>query len=314
MGSKARELRDLLNGPGVVIMPGVYDGFSARLVEAAGFVAAGISGAGLSETNLGWPDVGIMGYEANLKASSDLAACTSIPLIADGDTGYGNAITVHFTVRGFEQAGLAGVMLEDQVWPKRCGHIPGKEVISAEEGVEKIRAAVDARRDLDFVIKARTDAAGVHGVREAIRRLNLYAEAGADLLFADALLSAEDIATVAREVSKPLAVNMGFGVRSRPTTPLVGVGDLEAMGVKMIVYPRLLTAAAIQGMKHALATLKESIAIGKVIERPDLVVSFQELNELVGLRAIQQLEDSFLTAEQLENKYHRAAVDNSNVK
>ena len=314
MVSKGRQLRELLNGPGVVIMPGVYDGFSARLVEAAGFVAAGISGAGLSETNLGWPDVGIMGYDANLKASSDLAACTSIPLLADCDTGYGNAVNVHFTVRGFEQAGLAGVMLEDQVCPKRCGHIPGKEVISAEEGVEKIRAAVDARRDRDFVIKARTDSAGVHGVREAIRRLNLYADAGADLLFADALLSAEDIALVASEVSKPLAVNMGFGIRSRPTTPLVGVRDLEAMGVKVIVYPRLLTAAAIQGMKHALSTLAESIALGSVIERPDLAVSFQELNELVGLEAIQKLEDSFLTAQQLENKYHRAALHDSNVK
>jgi 2-methylisocitrate lyase-like PEP mutase family enzyme len=314
MVSKGRQLRELLKGPGVVIMPGVYDGFSARLVEAAGFLAAGISGAGLSETNLGWPDVGIMGYDANLKASSDLAACTSIPLLADGDTGYGNAVNVHFTVRGFEQAGLAGVMLEDQVWPKRCGHIPGKEVISAEEGVEKIRAAVDARRDRDFVIKARTDSAGVHGVREAIRRLNLYADAGADLLFADALLSAEDIALVASEVSKPLAVNMGFGIRSRPTTPLVGVRDLEAMGVKVIVYPRLLTAAAIQGMKHALATLAESIALGSVIERPDLAVSFQELNELVGLEAIQKLEDSFLTVEQLQNKYHRAALHDSNVK
>ena len=282
MVSKARQLRDLLNGPGVLVMPGVYDGFSARLVESAGFVAAGISGAGLSETNLGWPDVGIMGYDANLRASTDLAGCTSIPFLANGDTGYGNAVNVHFTVRGFEQAGLAGVMLEDQVWPKRCGHIPGKEVISAEAGVEKIRAAVDARRDPDFVIKARTDAAGVHGVREAIRRLNLYADAGADLLFADALLSADDIATVAREVSKPLAVNMGFGIRSRPTTPLVGVRDLEAMGVKVIVYPRLLTAAAIQGMKNALSTLADSIALGTVIERPDFAVSFQELNDLVG--------------------------------
>ena len=282
MVSKARQLRDLLNGPGVLVMPGVYDGFSARLVESAGFVAAGISGAGLSETNLGWPDVGIMGYDANLRASTDLAGYTSIPLLANGDTGYGNAVNVHFTVRGFEQAGLAGVMLEDQVWPKRCGHIPGKEVISAEAGVEKIRAAVDARRDPDFVIKARTDAAGVHGVREAIRRLNLYADAGADLLFADALLSADDIATVAREVSKPLAVNMGFGIRSRPTTPLVGVRDLEAMGVKVIVYPRLLTAAAIQGMKNALSTLADSIALGTVIERPDFAVSFQELNDLVG--------------------------------
>jgi 2-methylisocitrate lyase-like PEP mutase family enzyme len=307
MESKAKRLRELLNGQGLVVMPGVYDGFSARLVEASGFGAASISGAGLSETNLGWPDVGIMGFDANLKASSDLAACTSIPLIADADTGYGNAVNVHFTVRAFEQAGLAGVMLEDQVWPKRCGHMPGKEVISAEEGVEKIRAAVAARRDPDFVIKARTDAAGVHGVPEAIRRLNLYAAAGADLLFADALLSVDDIAAVARAVSRPLAVNMGFGIRSRPTTPLVTARDLEAMGVRVVVYPRLLTAAAIQGMKNGLAVLQQSIASGDVIERPDLAVSFQELNDLVGLPAIRDLEDRFLTPAEFESKYDRSA-------
>src|SRR5205807_8808363 len=138
-----------------------------------------------------------------------------------------------------ERAGLAGLMLEDQVWPKRCGHLAGKEVISAEEGVEKIRAAVEARRDPSFIIKARTDATAIYGVKEAIRRLNLYAEAGADLLFADALLSAEDIATVVRNVAKPLSVNMGLGIRQRPTTPLISVKQLEDMGVKAVSFPRL---------------------------------------------------------------------------
>ena len=167
-----------------------------------GFKAASISGAGLSETNLGWADVGLMGFEENLHASRNIAACVDIPLSADADTGYGNAINVFFVVRAFEAAGVDGIMLEDQVWPKRCGHMAGKEVISAEEGVEKIRAAIEARRDPDFIIKARTDATATHGVAEAIRRLNLYAEAGADLLFADALLTREDIALVAKEVSR----------------------------------------------------------------------------------------------------------------
>src|ERR1700722_8657695 len=295
--SPGRRLQAILAEPGIMICPGVFDGFSARLVEAMGFKTAAISGAGLSETNLGWADVGIMGYEENVHSSGLIAACTSLPLSADGDTGYGNAINVYFTVQGFERAGIACLMIEDQVWPKRCGHMAGKQVISAEEGVEKIQAAAEARRDPDFMIKARTDATAIHGVGEAIRRLNLYAEAGADLLFADALLSAEDIATVARNVSKPLSVNMGFGIRQRPTTPLLSARQLEDMGVKGVSYPRLLTAAAIQGMKNALAVLAQSIAEGRVIDRPDLLVSFGELNELMGINRIKEIEARFVRAQ-----------------
>jgi 2-methylisocitrate lyase-like PEP mutase family enzyme len=295
LGSPGARLRAMLNQPGIVISPGVFDGFSLRLVELMGYKTAAISGAGLSESNLGWSDVGIMGYAENLRASSALAAISSIPLSADGDTGYGNALNVYFTVQGFERAGLACLMIEDQVWPKRCGHMEGKRVISAEEAVEKIRAAAEARRDPDFVIKARTDATAIHGVGEAIRRLNLYAEAGADLLFADALLTAEDIATVARNVVKPLTVNMGFGIRQRPTTPLLSTRQLEDMGVKAVSFPRLLTAAAIQGMKNALAVLGQSIEEGRAIDRPDLLVSFDELNDLMGIREIRALERSFVT-------------------
>ncbi len=288
--SPGRRLRTLMQEPGICICPGVYDGFSVRVVEMMGFKTASISGAGLSESKLGWADVGIMGYEENVHASGLLAACTSMPLSADGDTGYGNAMNVYFTVQGFERAGIACLMIEDQVWPKRCGHMEGKQVISAEEGVEKIQAASEARRDPDFMIKARTDATAIHGVGEAIRRLNLYAEAGADLLFADALLSAEDIATVARNVSKPLAVNMGFGIRQRPTTPLLSARQLEDMGVKVVSYPRMLTSAAIQGMKNALSVLGQSIEEGRVIDRPDLLVPFDELNKLMGLPRIKELE------------------------
>jgi 2-methylisocitrate lyase-like PEP mutase family enzyme len=235
-----------------------------------------------------------MGYTENLRASAALAAISSIPLAADGDTGYGSALNVYFTVQGFERAGLACLMIEDQVWPKRCGHMEGKSVISAEEGVEKIRAAAQARRDPSFVIKARTDATAIHGLDEAIRRLNLYAEAGADLLFADALLTAEDIRTVARNVIRPLSVNMGFGIRQRPTTPLLSARQLEDMGVKAVSYPRMLTAAAIQGMKNALEVFGQSIQENRVIDRPDLLVSFGELNDLMGLKQLQQLQQSFV--------------------
>jgi 2-methylisocitrate lyase-like PEP mutase family enzyme len=294
--SPGAQLRALLAAPGIVVAPGVYDGFSLRLVAQMGYKTAAISGAGLSESNLGWADVGIMGYTENLRASAALAAISAIPLAADGDTGYGNALNVYFTVQGFERAGLACLLIEDQVWPKRCGHMEGKQVISAEEGVEKIRAAAQARRDPAFVIKARTDATAIHGIGEAIRRLNLYAEAGADLLFADALLTAEDIATVARNVVKPLTVNMGFGIRQRPTTPLLSTKQLEDMGVKAVSFPRMLTAAAIQGMKNALAVLGQSIEEGRVIDRPDLLVPFGELNDLMGLGQIRALERSLAAA------------------
>ena len=292
--SPGARLRALLAEPGILVAPGVYDGFSLRLVEQMGYKTANITGAGVSESTLGWADVGIMGYAENVGASGALAAVSGIPLSADGDTGYGNALNVYFTIQGFERAGLACLMIEDQVSPKRCGHMEGKSVISAEEGVEKIRAAVEARRDPNFVIKARTDATAIHGLGEAIRRLNLYAEAGADILFADALMSAEDIGTVAKEVIRPLSVNMGFGIRQRPTTPLLSTRQLEDLGVKTVSFPRMLTAAAIQGMKNALQVLGQSIEEGRVIDRPDLLVSFGELNELMGIRHLEALQKAFV--------------------
>ena len=289
------KLRALIEGPEILAMPGIFDGYSARLVEKTGFEAAFISGAGLSEALLGQPDVGIMGPEINLNACRALSSCCNIPLLADGDTGYGNAVNVYHLVRGFEQAGIAGLMIEDQTWPKRCGHMSGKSVISAEEMVEKLHAATEARRDRDFIIKSRTDSFATHGLNEVIRRLNLYAEAGADLLFADALLAESDIRTVAHNVSKPLCVNMGFGIRSRATTPLLSATKLQALGVAAVIYPRLLTACAIQGMKNGLTTLSEQLRSGKVIERPDYAIGFEELNELVGFTEALELERRFVT-------------------
>lgn len=293
--SAGAQLRAVLAEPGIVIAPGVYDGFSLRLVEQAGFKTANITGAGLSESNLGWADMGLMGYQENVRASEALAAASSIPLSADGDTGYGNALNVYFTVRGFERAGVACLMIEDQAWPKRCGHMEGKSVISAEEGAEKIRAAVEARRDGAFIVKARTDALATHGLAEAIRRMNMYVDAGAELLLVDALRTADDIATVARNVGAPLSVNMGFGIRQRATTPLMTAGHLEDLGVKVVAYPRMLTAAAIQGMKNALAVFGKSLAEDRVIDRPDLLVSFGELNDLMGLPKLEALSQSFST-------------------
>jgi 2-methylisocitrate lyase-like PEP mutase family enzyme len=295
MVSKGRQLKELIHSPKILIAPGIYDGFSARLVQKMGFRTASISGAGVSESKIGWPDRGIMGFAENVDACRKIASYSDLLLQGDADTGYGNALNVYFTVRGFEDAGLAAVMIEDQVWPKRCGHMAGKAVIPADEMVQKVKAAVAARRDPDFVIKARTDAAGPLGIEEAIRRLNLYAEAGADCLFADALLSASDIERVARNVPPlTLSVNMGLGIRSRPTTPLLTPRQLEDMGVAQVSYPRLLSTAALKGMMNAMQVFKdEVIDKDRVVDRPDLLTSFDELNDLMGYELLEALESRF---------------------
>ena len=292
--SKGQELKALINAPEIVITPGIYDGFSARLIERAGFRTATISGAGTSESRLGWADRGIMGLEENLANARRIADCTDLLLQADADTGYGNALNVYFVVKAFEKAGMAAIMIEDQVWPKRCGHMAGKSVIPAEEMVQKIKAAVDARTDSSFVIKARTDAAGPLGLDEAIHRLGLYAEAGADCVFADALSSKEDIAKVARSVTKPLSVNMGLGIRARKTTPLIPPSELHKLGVAQISYPRLLSAAALKGMMNALDVFKSDVlGENKSVDRPDLSVSFEEINDLMGMDVLDELEKRY---------------------
>ncbi len=295
MPSKGKQLKDLLRAPELLIAPGVFDGYSVRLVQQLGFKTASVSGAGISESKLGWPDRGIMGYRENVEACRSLAAFSDLLLQGDADTGYGNALNVYFTVRGFEDAGMAAVMIEDQAWPKRCGHMAGKSVIEASEMVLKVKAAVEARRDPNFVIKARTDAAGPLGVEEAIRRLNMYAEAGADCLFADALLTADDIERVARSVPPGmLTVNMGFGIRKRATTPLLTPLELQQMGVAQASYPRMLTCAAIKGMQNAMAVfMGEVLEKNKIVERPDLLVSFDEVNSMMGYEKLEELEQKF---------------------
>ena len=291
MKSRGAQFKELIKKPEILIQPGVFDGYSVRLVERAGFKTASISGAGVSESRMGWADRGVMTFEENLNNARRLADCTDLLLRADADTGYGNAMTVHFVVRAFEKAGMAALMIEDQVWPKRCGHMAGKSCIPAEEMVQKVKAAVDARRDNDFVIVSRTDAAGPHGVDDAIRRLNMYAEAGADVMYADALLSKEDIAKVAKNVPKPLIVNMGLGMRPRKTTPLMSPKELQDVGVAAVSYPRLLTTAAVRGMMNALEVFQEEVLKkNSVVERTDLQVGFEDINDLMGMKALDDME------------------------
>ena len=294
MASKGRQLKELIHSPKILVTPGVYDGYSARLVEKMGFQSGSITGAGTSESRLGWADRGVMGLDENVANARRLADCSNLLLRADADTGYGNAMSVYFATRAFEKAGVAAVMFEDQVWPKRCGHMAGKSVIPAEEMVQKVKAACDARLDPDFIIISRTDAAGTHGVDEAIRRLNLYAEAGADCMYADALLSKEDIAKVAKNVPKPLIVNMGLGMRTRKTTPLMTPRQLQDIGVAVVSYPRLLTTAALKGMMNAMKVFKEEVMDKeKLVARDDLQVSFEELNDLMGMQQLDELERKY---------------------
>jgi 2-methylisocitrate lyase-like PEP mutase family enzyme len=278
-------------------MPGVFDGFSTAIVEKMGFKAGFVSGAGISESALGLADFGVMGLEDNLNRARALVDVSGIPLQADADTGYGNAVNVYHTIRAFEKAGLVGAMIEDQVWPKRCGHMKGKDVIPFEEAVTKIKAAADARVESDFVIMSRTDTFAVHGLDDVIERLNAFAEAGADLIFADALLSEEDIIKVVENTSKPLCINMGFGLRTRSTTPLISAKRLEAIGVGAVIYPRLLTGAAIVGMTRALDGLQTAMASEEVIEKPELVASFEDILDLTKFEFLTGLEKKYATGD-----------------
>jgi 2-methylisocitrate lyase-like PEP mutase family enzyme len=306
--SLASKLRAAIHAPGITIMPAAFDGFSARLLEYMGYQVVFATGSGISESRLGQPDLGLMGLEENVAAIRAMAQCTRLAILADADTGYGNAVNAHHTLRTMERAGAAGVMFEDQVWPKRCGHMRGKEVIPTDEMVQKIRAAAQARVDPDLIIKSRTDSLATHGIHEVIERLNRYAEAGADLLFADALMTREQIKQVCREVSKPLCVNMGFGIRRRSTTPLLSARQLEDLGVAVVIYPRLLTACALSGMKKGLEALHQSIESGEAVERDDLAVSFEELNAIMGLPALEEIEQQFSTTGEIQRKYGNQPV------
>ena len=292
-----KEYKAMLEAPEILVMPGVFDGFSTAIVEKMGFKAGFVSGAGISESALGLADFGVMGLEDNLNRARALVDISGIPLQADADTGYGNAVNVYHTIRAFEKAGLVGAMIEDQVWPKRCGHMKGKDVIPFEEAVSKIKAAADARVDSDFVIMSRTDTFAVHGLDDVIERLNAFAEAGADLIFADALLSEEDIIKVVENTSKPLCINMGFGLRTRSTTPLISAKRLEAIGVGAVIYPRLLTGAAIVGMTRALDGLQTAMASEEVIEKPELVASFEDILDLTKFEFLTGLEKKYATGD-----------------
>ena len=286
--SPRRRLRELLAGTEPVVAPGAYDALSARLVEQAGFDVVYMTGFGTSASLLGRPDVGLLGGAEMVDHVRRIVDAVERPVIADADTGYGNAINVVRTVRAYEQAGVAGLHLEDQVMPKKCGHMSGKAVIPAAEMVGKIRAAVDARRDPDLVLIARTDAAAVHGLEEAISRARAFAEAGADVLFVEAPTSEDDIARVATELHgvAPLVFNWAEGGRT-PPIPLERIAEL---GFSLVIYPIATLLAATAGVRLVLETLKRD---GTPLAAMDGLPTFDGFTDLIGLPEVRDLEQRY---------------------
>ncbi len=296
---KTTRLKQLLDAPEILVMPGAYDCLSARIIETAGFKAVQCSGYGFAACLLGQPDVGLLTFEEVLVHTKNIVNAVSIPVMADGDTGYGNAVNVIRTVREFEQAGAAGVNLEDQSWPKRCGHMSGKEVIPLEEMAKKIEAAAWARRDKDFIINARTDARAVFGPEEAIRRAEAYWQAGADLIFLEAPQSLDELKLYADRLAGKgirISANMLDGGR----TPLVSFDDLEQMGYSRCSVPVMTIYAAARGVLEAVKQLY-SDRTNRHLE--DKLLPFAEFNKLVGLPEIRELEARFLPAEAVRTKY-----------
>jgi carboxyvinyl-carboxyphosphonate phosphorylmutase len=246
-------LRRMLQDPGIIVAPGAYDGISARLIEAAGYRAVYMTGAGTAASHLGQPDLGLTTLTEMASHAAHLTAALTVPLIADADTGYGNVLNVVRTVREYERAGVAGLHLEDQVAPKKCGHIAGKQVIPAREFADKIRAASEYRTDPDLVIIARTDARAVTSLDDAIERGNRYAEAGADVIFVEAPQTEGEIERIAREVKAPLLANMVQGGK----TPPVKVSELERLGFKIAIFPGVCMRAAVVAIDRALGQLRE---------------------------------------------------------
>jgi 2-methylisocitrate lyase-like PEP mutase family enzyme len=281
--SKAAELRELLAGQDLIAAPGVYDGISASLVGKLGFSAAYMTGAGVCASGYGLPDIGLVTLAEMAERATVLAGLLDVPLIADADTGYGSPINVVRTMREYERAGVAAIQLEDQVFPKRCGHLSGKEVIDSDKFALSLQAAVEARRDPDTVIVARTDARAPLGIDEAISRAKRYASIGADVIFVEAPQSVEEIEQIAAEIDAPLLLNVVPG----GLTPEVDHGRLAELGYRIVIHPGAALAAIVPAAIEALGSLREQAAAvpGNV--------SPTGFFDLFGLRAWTELGDRY---------------------
>jgi len=281
-----QQLRQLIGRSGYTMVPGAYDTLTARLVEAAGFAAVYLTGGGYSRAS-GYPDLGLLSLTENAMFIGRTVDAVGVPVIADADTGYGNAVNVIRTVREYEKTGVAGFHIEDQVSPKKCGHYEGKEVISRAEMVGKIKAAVDTRRDADMVIIARSDARAIEGLQAAIDRVNAYLEAGADVGFVEAPQTVEELRIVGREVRGPALVNVFEGGK----TPMLGAVELGQMGFRLGIYPSQTHRAAIRAAQQVLAAMKRD-GDTRAIETE--LATFQEREDAVGTAAWRTLEEKYM--------------------
>jgi len=290
---RQRLRRRLTEGP-MIVAPGIYDAYGARFVEQAGFEAVYMTGNGVSASLLGRPDVGLVDLTLFAAHAHRAAACVDIPLVCDADTGYGNAVNVQHTVREFEAAGVAAIHLEDQVLPKRCGHLPGsRPVVEMAEHVGKIEAAIAARRDSDFIIIARTDAAAGHGIHEAIRRGKAYRAAGADVVFVE-LKSSPDILDRLKRVTGEIDAPCLMNVEEAGNIGDLTAEQLDGLGFRIAIYPGLARNAAGYGIREALRALKRDGSTKQARER---MLTFREYNEALKLSDVEDWEKRFLMRE-----------------
>jgi 2-methylisocitrate lyase-like PEP mutase family enzyme len=284
--AQAQKIRDALKEKGVLVMPGVYDCLSAKIASRVGFEVIFITGYSVSATYLGEPDFGLLTQTELLSASQRICSVTPLPVIVDADTGYGNAVNVIRTVRELIRGGAAGMFLEDQIWPKRCGHMKGKQVVPLEEYLSKLRAAVDARDKDDFYIVARTDARQALGLEEAIRRGKAFKEAGADAVFIEAPNTKEEMREIGRNVPGPLVANM----IERGVTPLMGPEELKKLGFQLIVWPLGPLYASARALQDVYSTLRSAGTTHAIMDR---LIPFEEFHDIIGLKEKYALDEKY---------------------
>ena len=278
----ATVLRQLLSQAGILVVPGAADALTARLIEDTGFSAVYASGAGIANMLFALPDVGLLTMTEMIEPIHRIVQAVNIPVIADADTGYGNAVNVTRTVQVYEEAGVAAIQLEDQVTPKKCGHFNGKEVITADEMVQKVHAAVRARKQMLIIV--RTDSLATHGMDEAVRRANLYARAGADLIFVEAPTQKDEIAELPKRIEAPLLFNMTEGAKTPPLTH----DELQSMGYRVVIHPNLAMRVAARAIQSALAVLQKTR--GSELLIPSML-EWNERQRLVRLPEWEALDD-----------------------
>ncbi len=284
--STGKTLRELAQSRRGVLVPGAFNALSAKVIEDLGFEAIYVTGAGVTNMHIGLPDMGFMGLAEIAEQTGRIRDAVEVPILVDADTGFGNAVNVRHTVRTLERAGADCIQLEDQVSPKRCGHFTGKAVIEADEMIGKIKAAVDVRRCDDLLIMARTDVRAIEGFEAAVDRANRYAEAGADILFVEALESAEEVRTLPHHLNAPLLMNMVIGGK----TPIATSDELTEFGYGLVLYANAALQSAVTGMQRALTVLRNERHLN---EDPALVAPFKERQRLVGKAFIDELEHRY---------------------